>query len=152
MTSHDREQITIPPDGKPEAEQPRWRRDFPIDWPQDNYIARRDFTKFLVLTSLAFVAGQFWILLQSFFRKRKENPPLYEIARVDEIPVGGSRVFNYPQEHAPCVLIRLDLRTLRIMPAARGFSRWSPAPACSERRWWCKWKIIASRPDCGCSA
>ncbi len=108
MTSQDREHLTIPPDGKPEAEQPRWRRDFPIDWPQDNYVARRDFTKFMVLTSLAFVAGQFWIVLQNFFRKRKGSPPLYEIARVEEIPVGGSRVFNYPQEHTPCVLIRLD--------------------------------------------
>lgn len=108
MPSQDREQLTIPPDGKPEAAQPRWRRDFPIDWPQDNYIARRDFTKFMVLTSLAFVVGQFWILLQNFFRKRKQSPALYEIARVDEIPVGGSRVFNYPHAHTPCVLIRLD--------------------------------------------
>src|SRR5579875_3286117 len=30
---------------------PAWRQDFPIDWPQDHYVARRDFTKFLVLTA-----------------------------------------------------------------------------------------------------
>ena len=48
----DPEQISTPPDGKPMGRQPAWRQDFPIDVPQDNYIARRDFTKFLVLTSV----------------------------------------------------------------------------------------------------
>ena len=55
---HDPEQITIAPDGRPMDEQPAWRQDFPIDWPQDQYVARRDFMKFLVLTSLAFAVGQ----------------------------------------------------------------------------------------------
>ena len=50
----DREQITIPPDGRPLERAAAWRQDFPIDWPQDHYVARRDFTKFLVLTSCAF--------------------------------------------------------------------------------------------------
>src|SRR5205823_4088402 len=45
-----RESITVPPDGKPDDQQPAWRRDFPIDWPQDHYVSRRDFTKFMVLT------------------------------------------------------------------------------------------------------
>jgi hypothetical protein len=60
--TRNREQLTIPPDGAPLEEQPRWRQDFPIDWPQDHYVSRRDFTKFMVLTSLAFTAGQFWIV------------------------------------------------------------------------------------------
>ena len=59
------------PDGRPESEQPKWRRDFPIDVEADEYGARRDFTKFMVLTSLAFACGQFWIALQSLFRGRK---------------------------------------------------------------------------------
>ncbi|HSD86011.1 MAG TPA: hypothetical protein VLB44_00795, partial [Kofleriaceae bacterium] len=46
--------VTIAPNHRPMAEQPRWRRDFAIDWPEDNYVARRDFAKFLVLTSGAF--------------------------------------------------------------------------------------------------
>jgi hypothetical protein len=48
----DAEQVTIAPDGRPMEEQPAWRRDFPIDWPQDHYVERRDFMKFMVLTSL----------------------------------------------------------------------------------------------------
>jgi len=103
-----REIQTIAPDGHPENQQPRWRRDFPIDWPQDEYVARRDFTKFLVLTSLAFVVGQFWIVAKSVVRRQKLPPQRREIARVDAVPVGGSVIFDYPTAHEPAVLVRLD--------------------------------------------
>ena len=43
------------PDGRPHEEQPKWRRDFPLDVLQDNYVARRDFVKFMVLISGAFL-------------------------------------------------------------------------------------------------
>ena len=70
--------MTIPPDGRLDAEQPRWRDDFPIDLPQDEYVARRDFTKFMVLTSFAFAVGQLWIVAENFFRRRKEPLPVRE--------------------------------------------------------------------------
>jgi len=100
--------VTSAPDGRPAAEQPRWRRDFPIDVPQDEYVARRDFTKFMVLTSLAFAVGQVWIVLENFFRRGKAREAAREIARLDEIPVGGALVFDYPEPHEPAVLVRLD--------------------------------------------
>jgi nitrite reductase/ring-hydroxylating ferredoxin subunit len=99
---------TVAPDGRAENEQPRWRRDFPIDWPQDEYIARRDFSKFLVLTSLAFAVGQFWIVAQSILRRRKSTLPVREVARVDAVPVGGSLLFDYPAAHDPCILVRIE--------------------------------------------
>lgn len=102
----EREQITIPPDGRPLAEQPKWRRDFPIDWPQDHYVARRDFTKFMVLTSFAFVFGQFWIVVQNFLRERRGQLPLRQIATVHQLAVGQSLAFNYPAEHDTCLLVR----------------------------------------------
>ncbi|HZS06587.1 MAG TPA: Rieske 2Fe-2S domain-containing protein [Blastocatellia bacterium] len=102
----DREQITIPPDGRPAAEQPKWRRDFPIDWPQDHYVARRDFTKFMALTSFAFVAGQFWIVIQNFIRERRGQPPVRRVAALSDIPVGRSLIFAYPEAHDTCVLVR----------------------------------------------
>lgn len=111
MAQKDREQITIPPDGRPLAEQPRWRQDFPIDWPQDHYIARRDFTKFMVLTSLAFTVGQFWIAAQNFFRRRRGEALMQRVAHVNDIPVGGAITFAYPEEHDKCVLVRLDEQT-----------------------------------------
>ncbi len=100
------ERITTTPDGKTDAEQPRWRKDFPIDWPEDNLVARRDFTKFMVLTSFAFVVGQFWIMLQNFFRARRGEPLIRRIAGAQEIPVGGSLTFSYPEDNHRSVLVR----------------------------------------------
>lgn len=105
----DRDEIVVPPDGQAHETQPQWRQDFPINRPQDNYVARRDFTKFMALTSLAFVAGQFWIVVQSFLRKRRAALAKLEIAKVNEIPIGGSKIFNYPKpEHDGCVIVRLE--------------------------------------------
>jgi Rieske Fe-S protein len=108
MNSRDAEALTIPPDGRPEADQPRWRQDFPIDVPQDEYIARRDFTKFMLLTSLAFAVGQWWILARRFFRRSSGQLPVKEIARADEIRIGQAVVFDYPEAHQPAVLVRID--------------------------------------------
>ena len=63
---------TKAPDGRPLEAQPAWRRDFPIDWPQDAYVERRDFVKFMVLTSAAFAIGQLWIGAQNWWRRRRE--------------------------------------------------------------------------------
>jgi Rieske Fe-S protein len=102
----DREHYTQPPDGRPADAQPAWRRDFPIDWPENNYVERRDFMKFMVLTSLAFTAGQFWIAGQNWWRRRRGAPQIARIASLDEVPVGAVKLFTYPTEHDPCVLIR----------------------------------------------
>ena len=100
------DQLSVPPDGRPYHEQPQWRNDFPIDWPQDEFVSRRDFTKFLVLTSLAFAVGQTWIVFENFRRRRAGRPPVKRIARAEAIPIGGSLVFEYPAEHDICILVR----------------------------------------------
>ena len=109
---HDDEQVTIAPDGRPMDAQPAWRTDFPIDWPQDHYVERRDFMKFMVLTSLAFTVGQFWIAAQSWWRRRRGAPAAIRLASLAEVPVGTTRLFAYPTEHDPCVLVRQADRTL----------------------------------------
>jgi len=101
----------VAPDGRPYHEQPQWRNDFPIDWPQDELVGRRDFTKFLVLTSFAFVVGQLWIAFENLKRKGKGKPPIKRIARADAVPVGGSLVFEYPGAHDICILVRTDERS-----------------------------------------
>src|SRR5215831_10712586 len=112
MTERDLEQRTLAPDDRPASEQPAWRREFPIDVPEDNYVARRDFTKFVGLTSLAFVVGQLWILLRSWFGAGRDETPRTPIAHLDEIPAGTSRTFAYPNAEEPCLLLRPDERTL----------------------------------------
>jgi len=69
------ENQSIPPDARPLALQPRWRRDFPIDWEQDEYVSRRELVKFMVLTSAAFAVGQAWLAAKSLLVRRAATPP-----------------------------------------------------------------------------
>jgi Rieske Fe-S protein len=108
----DDEQITIAPDGRPMDAQPAWRTDFPVDWPQDRYVERRDFMKFLVLTSLALTVGQFWIAVQNWWRRRRGAPEIAMVAAVDAIPANGVLTFTYPGVHDDCVLVRTPDGTL----------------------------------------
>lgn len=107
MSRTDPEELSIPPDGRPYHDQPQWRNDFPIDWPQDDFVARRDFTRFLVLTSFAFVVGQVWIVYQNLQRRRRGEPPIRKIADLAAVPVGSTVAFTYPEAHDDCLLVRL---------------------------------------------
>jgi Rieske Fe-S protein len=102
----DADDVTVAPDQRPMEEQPRWRQDSAIDWPEDHFVARRDFAKFLVLTSGAFVAGQAWIAAKSLVRDRRSPPGRKRIAALSQILPGSAVMFDYPDEHDACLLIR----------------------------------------------
>lgn len=85
----------------------QWRKDFPIDWPEDHFVARRDFTKFMVLTSFAFLVGQAWIVVQNWLRERRGEPAMQRIASLSDVPVGRFLLFDYPEEHDSCILVRM---------------------------------------------
>ncbi|MEO5895699.1 MAG: Rieske 2Fe-2S domain-containing protein [Vicinamibacterales bacterium] len=97
---------TVPPDGRPMADQPKWRRDFPIDWAQDEYVSRRELVKFIVLTSAALVVGQFWIVLKSVLRRGPASVTSEPIATVDELTIGGAKTFTFPEGSTPRLLVR----------------------------------------------
>jgi len=94
------------PDGRPFSEQPKWKRDFPTDVPTDQALARREFTKFMVLTSGAFATGQCWIAGMSAMQSTEPLPRM-RIADDANVPVNGVVEFRYPADHDPCLLIRL---------------------------------------------
>lgn len=104
--TRDPEDVTVGPDHRPMQDQPRWRRDFATDWPEDNFVARRDFAKFLVLTSGAFVAGQAWIAANSLVRSRRAPPGRIKIGAMSAIAPGTAMMFTYPTPQDPCLLIR----------------------------------------------
>ena len=110
--TRDPEDVTVAPDGRPMEEQPQWRQDFAIDTPEANFVARRDFAKFLVLTSGAFVAGQAWIAAKSLVRTRRPAPGRMRIASLAALAFGSATMFAYPGEHDPCLLIRMRDGTL----------------------------------------
>jgi Rieske Fe-S protein len=101
----------VAPDGRPLAEQPRWRRDFPIDSDQDDYVSRRELVKFVVLTSGAFAAGQCWLAAKAMQQPSAPALPARPIAEVDEVPVGGAKTFTYPEGSTPRLLVRTGAAT-----------------------------------------
>jgi Rieske Fe-S protein len=88
------------------APPPLWREEVPIRASEERYVTRRQFAKFLVLTSLGMFVGNLWILVRSWWR-REPVVPMREIARASGVPVGGVKIFFYPTAHDACLLLRL---------------------------------------------
>jgi Rieske Fe-S protein len=73
---------------------------------EDNQtVSRRHFAKFLTLGGLVVAAGGAWALLRSRFSKSRSNLARV-VAHVDELLIGGSKIFQYPAEDDPCILVR----------------------------------------------
>lgn len=83
-----------------------WEEDFPIEKEREAYVTRRQFSNFLVLTSLGMFMGNLWILAQSIFSKPQTVFPKKVIAKVSELKAGGVKIFRYPEDKDPCILIR----------------------------------------------
>jgi nitrite reductase/ring-hydroxylating ferredoxin subunit len=88
------------------SSKPLWQDEFSVYTANERYVNRRQFTKFLTLTSFGMMVGNLWILAKSMLNRR----PSYSrvaIAALDEIPVGGVKTFNYPTANDPCILVRI---------------------------------------------
>ena len=83
-----------------------WKEDFSVQAGEDRYVQRRQFTKFLVLTSFGTVVGQFWVLTKSLLHRSRLFPSR-AVARLREIPVGGVKLFRYPNPEDACILVRI---------------------------------------------
>jgi Rieske Fe-S protein len=82
-----------------------WREEFSIFKADEKYVTRRQLTKFLTLTSLGMFAGNIWILTKSWMRKQTVYP-VRAVARIDEIPVHGMKLFEYPGPNDQCIMVR----------------------------------------------
>src|SRR5499427_449817 len=83
----------------------RWREDFPVGWESDNYVTRREMVKFLALGSLT-IAGANAVVAGLPHVIQASPMPRMKIALASSIPVGGSKLFSYPTEDDPCIVIR----------------------------------------------
>jgi len=82
-----------------------WKEEFSVHAAEERYVTRRQFGKFLVLTSLGMLAGNLWILARSLWH-REPRLPARQVVGAGELPVGGVRVFRYPGPNDPCLLLR----------------------------------------------
>ena len=73
---------------------------------EDAYVLRRQFTKFLVLTSLGMVTGNAWIWMRSLFAAPHPEYPEAVVAPASEVPIGGVKLFSYPTATDPAILVR----------------------------------------------
>jgi Rieske Fe-S protein len=82
-----------------------WREEFSIHAAEERYVTRRQFGKFLVLTSLAMFVGNLWILFKSLWYVEPALPAT-PVLRLGELKVGGVKLFRYPGPNDPCLLFR----------------------------------------------
>jgi Rieske Fe-S protein len=74
--------------------------------PEENQnVPRRQFTKYLAFGGLVAAAGTAWLIFRSRF-SGKHAAPVRVIARVNEVPMRGSKIFQYPTDNDPCILIQ----------------------------------------------
>ncbi len=86
------------------SDQPHWKSQFPIRQSAEHDISRRQFAKVACCSALAVGTG--WMLRDKIL----PIPPATEpklVARVADLPVGTSRLFRYPTEDHPAILVRL---------------------------------------------
>ena len=64
---------------------------------------RRSFAKSIAITIGTILIGTAWVFREWYHRRLT---PAAVIAHADEISVGASKIFQYPTDVAPCILIR----------------------------------------------
>jgi Rieske Fe-S protein len=138
MSTQPPDRVPLPLRPAPPPEAPAWRQDFPVDWPQDHFVARRDFTKFLMLTSLPFAFVQVCLAVGNWLRRYRGQPPVRAIARLADVPVGGPPLsFNYPDGQGPCLLLRPDEHTLLAFSQKCTHLGCAVTPELEQKRFYC---------------
>jgi len=78
------------------------RKDAPIATENDPGISRRSLGQLFLMSGIAaLVAG-----VVAVIRLRPKTYPVRVVAHVDDIPIGGFKIFTYPTDIMPCILLR----------------------------------------------
>jgi Rieske Fe-S protein len=85
---------------------PLWTEEFSVHAAEDAYVLRRQFTKFLVLTSFGMLVGNAWIWIRSLLAAPAARYPEVTIGRTAEIAPGTVKLFRYPTQNDPAILVR----------------------------------------------
>ncbi len=83
---------------------PHWNANFPVRQSDEHDVTRRQFCKVACGSALAVGAG--FLAKDKLFPAPVTKEPML-VARVVDVPVGGTKLFNYPTEHHPAILVRL---------------------------------------------
>lgn len=87
------------------TDDPIWRRDFPYTAEGEEEVTRREFARYLVLSSVAFAGGSSIVSLWASLRRVNTGEPT-PIVELDALAVGASHLFGYPTDKDPAILVR----------------------------------------------
>jgi len=88
------------------SETPAWKDGFPVRWSDDHHVTRREFARSLgAVSCAAFAASVSLAAIDALADKGPVEPK--RVGSVAELPVGASKVFEFPKPGMPCLLIRL---------------------------------------------
>ena len=86
--------------------QPLWAEEFSVHGAEDKYVLRRQFTKFLVLTSFGMFVGNVWIWVKSLLAKDARHLSGAIDSDGFGYAAGGVKLFQYPTANDPCIMVR----------------------------------------------
>ena len=86
-------------------DQPHWKSNFPVRQSAEHEVSRRQFVKVACCSALAVGTG--WMMRDKIFQLPPATGPKL-LGRAEEIPVGGYKLFRYPTEDHPCIVVRLS--------------------------------------------
>lgn len=90
----------------PDAERPEWNADFPYESEAEDETTRREFARFLIASVGAMAAGNVGLAAWTQLRTINTGEPRAIVA-IDDVEVGGTYLFGYPEERDPAILFRL---------------------------------------------
>lgn len=113
---------SVPPYGESELravhedadseEVPLWRDEFPLTSSGEEYVVRRDFTRYLLTASVVFAAGTVGAAAWASLQRSNTGQPR-KIVALSEVPKASEYLFRYPTENDPAILVHLPDGELR---------------------------------------
>jgi Rieske Fe-S protein len=86
--------------------EPVWQRDFPYRAADEDEVTRREFARYLALGSGAMAAGTVGLAVWTQLRTVDSGSP-QPVVSLDEVAIGGTYLFGYPDPEDPAILLRL---------------------------------------------
>jgi nitrite reductase/ring-hydroxylating ferredoxin subunit len=89
------------------SKKPLWSEEFSVYAGDDRYVLRRQFTKFLTLTSFGMLVGNTWIWVKALLAGGHESSlPEVAIASSGDVPAGAVKLFRYPTPQDAAIMVR----------------------------------------------
>ena len=87
---------------------PQYSPSFPVRQSEEHEVSRRQFCKFACGTAIAVCAGG---LAKDKLFARPRATHSVQVGRIGEIAVGGYKLLRYPNDDAPCIVLRIAATT-----------------------------------------